>query len=545
LIINKIIFASLTIFNYFCKDKRKCTVYLHKIALSKKSYYFCIGIYEEIINLRKVISNTTPILFLFLFVGQLLFAQPKTEIRAVWLTVNYGLDWPQKPFQNEKDIEQQKRQLNRILDQLQELHINLVFFQTRIRGNVIYPSRIEPRSEFIKSPSATADYDPLKYAVEACRKRGMECHAWFVVYPMGLDSKKKRASRTIAELSRRQLIKTFKKELYLDPGNPQTDDYLLSLIKEIVSTYDIDGIHFDYVRYPEESSGFPDKETFRQYGKGKSKENWRRENINRFVYAACNLVKSLKPWVQVSSSVVGMYKEIPGNNRRHWTAYSSVFQDPVDWLSKGKHDFIVPMTYYSGKLFYPFVQDWVARSNGKFVVPGLGAFQMDQRESRWDSSVLYDQVNFSREAKTQGNAFFRTAYLLDNSNGFGKELYSRFYQTPALLPPLTWLSTTIPDSPASLSGYGVGSFLKLSWEKVYGKDNQPVFYNLYRSETFPIDTQNPENLIAARLPDNYFQLPIDNRIESGYYYAVTGFDRYHNESECSKPVYFVTGDFEK
>ena len=483
--------------------------------------------------------------FLFLCISQLLAAQPKLEIRAVWLTTNYGLDWPSKPFQNERDIEQQKKELAQILDRLQETRINLVFLQTRIRGDVIYPSQIEPRSEFIKSIYATADYDPLQYAIEACRQRGIECHAWFVVYPLGTETKNKRLSWTFAMLNRKHLVKTFKKKLYLDPGNPETNTYILSLIKEIVTNYDIDGIHLDYIRYPENSARFPDNDTYQFYGYGKDRDDWRRENINHLVYAIYDTVKSLKPWVQVSSSVVGMYKEIQGENQQHWTAYYSVFQDPVDWLAKEKHDFIVPMTYYSGVLFYPFVRDWVSRSNNRYVVPGLGAFQMDQNESRWDASVLYDQVNFSREAKTQGNAFFRTAHLLNNSTGFAKELRSRFYATPALLPPLTWLNDMAPDAPASLSAYGIGSFLHLKWDKAPDKDNQPVFYNLYRSETFPVDTQQAENLIAVRLEDNFYQLPVDNRIESGYYYVVTGFDRYHNESVCSKPVYFVTGDFEK
>lgn len=472
-------------------------------------------------------------------------AQPKLEIRAVWLTVNYGLDWPKKPFSNELDIENQKSELNRILDSLQSVHINLVFLQTRIRGDVIYPSLIEPRCEYIKSIYATADYDPLQYAIEACRKRGMECHAWIVAYQLGSEAMNRRLNRTFTELKRDNLIKAYKGNLYLDPGNPQTDVYILSIIKEIVSNYDIDGIHLDYIRYPDEPSGFPDQDTYRLYGNGESKDDWRRENVNRLIYAVYDTVKSLKPWVQVSSSVVGMYQELPEVGRKHWTAYSSVYQDPVDWLDKGKHDFIVPMNYYSGTLFYPFVQDWVSRNAGRFIVSGLGIFQMDKKEAGWKASVLLDQVNFSRELKTDGNAFFRAANLLDKSNSFGKELRSRFYRTPALLPPLTWLSRTVPDAPTSLSAYIKESYLCLVWNQSQGTDHQPVFYNLYRSETFPVDTNQPENLIAARLADNYYFLPIDNRIESGYYYAVTGFDRYHNESVCSYPVYFVTGNFEK
>ena len=472
-------------------------------------------------------------------------AQPKHEIRAVWLTVNYGLDWPEKPFKTQYDIEKQKNDLDRMLDRLQHANINMVFFQTRLRGDVIYPSNIEPRSEYVKSINATADYDPLLYAIEACHRRGMECHSWIVVYPMGGDSRNRRLSRAFEEQKRSNIIKPFNRNYYLDPGNPETDIYILSLIREVVTGYDIDGVHLDYIRYPDNPDNFPDRDTYRQYGIGKDKNDWRRENVNRLVYSIYDTVKSLKPWVQVSSSVVGMYKEIQDLNRRHWTAYSTVYQDPVDWIEKGKHDFVVPMNYFSGVLFSSFVQDWVLRINERFVVPGLGVYKMDKKESGWKASVLLDQITFSRETKTHGNAYFRVAYLLDNSYSFGDELKMQFYRKLALLPPLTWLSQTIPNSPASISAYSKGSFLHLEWDKVEGNENQQLFYNIYRSEKFPVDTNQPENLVAARLQDNFYNIQIDNKIESGYYYVVTGYDRYHNESFYSSSVFFVTGDFEK
>lgn len=498
----------------------------------------------NMINRNYVIMKLSCVL-MFFCISLLVAAQPKTEIRAVWLTVNYGLDWPAKPFQSEKDIERQQYELNCILDQLEEIHINMVFFQTRIRGDVIYPSKIEPRSEFVKSVYATADYDPLQYAIKACHQRGIECHSWFVVYPLGPETLYRTPSRSFSTLSRNHLVKAYNKNLYLDPGNPQTNVYILSLIKEIVSTYDIDGIHLDYIRYPESPNNFPDNDTYLRYGNGKNKDDWRRENINRLVYAVYDTVKAIKRWVQVSSSVVGMYKEIQGYGQQHWTAYSTVFQDPIDWISKGKHDFIVPLTYFRGNLFSPYVKDWVARISDRYIVPGLGVFRIDQKESRWEPSVLYDQIYSSREAKTQGNAFFRAAYLPIGPNGFGKGLRSRFYSTPALLPPLTWLSRRIPDTPSSISAYTSGPYLRLEWDKAPAKDNQSIFYNLYRSRTFPVNTRDPENLLAVRLTKNYYQIPVDNHVEGGYYYVVTGFDRYHNESDCSKPVYFVTGNFEK
>jgi uncharacterized lipoprotein YddW (UPF0748 family) len=459
-------------------------------------------------------------------------AQPKQEIRAVWLTTNYGLDWPKKPARNTTDIQTQKAELDRILDQLQAAHINLVFLQTRLRGDVIYPSEIEPRSEHIKAHFATADYDPLAYAVEACHQRGLECHAWFVVYPSG--------NRKIYDLT-----KSHKGESYLDPGNPQTTPYLLKLIHEIVSLYDIDGLHLDYVRYPDDAASFPDESAYRLYGNGESKNTWRRENINQFVYAAYDTVKSLKPWVQVSSSTIGMYDNMPQTAKRHWTAYHSVFQDPADWLEKGKHDFIVPMMYYSGSLFFPFVPDWLSKSNGRLIVPGLGLYQMDRNEANWDSETLLEQIQYCRDNQTSGNAFFRANHLVDNKKGILDKITGRFYTHPALLPPLPWLSNVKPDAPAFISAQKEGNFLYLSWEDALSSGEQAVFYNLYRSEDFPVDTNNPDNLIAVRMRDNQCKIHIDNRIESGYYYVVTNYDRYHNESENSDPVYFVTGNYEK
>jgi uncharacterized lipoprotein YddW (UPF0748 family) len=477
--------------------------------------------------------------FFEIFFCYILSAQPKQEIRAVWLTVNYALDWPDNPVRTYSDIQQQQESLDRILDQLKEAHINLVFFQTRIRGNVIYPSKIEPFSEIVKSAYSPVNYDPLAYAVEACHKRGMEFHAWFVVYPLG-----KNKACLSSTLMNNGSVKKFKDDLYLDPGDPKTNSYLVKLIEEIVSGYDIDGIHLDYIRYPDKSEKFPDNDLYKRYGKGETIANWRRGNINRFVYAAYDAVKTLKPWVQVSSSVVGMYDKISGNDNRHWTAYHSVYQDPADWLKKEKHDFLVPMMYYSGKLFFPFVKDWMDRSAGRYIAPGLGLYRMDKSESDWDTDILIEQIRYLRENNVCGNALFRTRYLTDNKKGIYDEITREFYTAPALLPPLPWLSKQTPDAPEGIYSRKADNYVFLTWDKLE-QTEETVFYNLYRSETFPVDTDNPQNLLAVRLRNNTCKIPIDNRIETGYYYAVTCYDRYHNESKACYPVFFVTGDFEK
>ena len=231
---------------------------------------------------------------------------PKKEIRAVWLTTVYGLDWPHKPATTEAGRKAQQQALLDILDRLQEANFNMVFIQARLRGDVMYRSAIEPVSKtFSGKYGELPGYDPLAFVVDECHKRGMECHAWFVTFPLGTEKSVKEQGKLSVVKKKPKLCKRHNGEWYLDPGVPETADYILSLVKEIVNGYDIDGIHFDYIRYPEEAKTFPDKALYNRSGKKKSLADWRRENINRMVYRIYDWVKQTKPGVQVSSSPLG------------------------------------------------------------------------------------------------------------------------------------------------------------------------------------------------------------------------------------------------
>ena len=115
-------------------------------------------------------------------------AQPKYEIRASWVTTLGGMDWPRHKANSPEGIKRQKEELCQLLDQLKEANFNTVLFQTRLRGDVIYPSAYEPFAESITGFTGRVPaYDPLAFAVEECHKRGMEIHAWFVSIPIGND----------------------------------------------------------------------------------------------------------------------------------------------------------------------------------------------------------------------------------------------------------------------------------------------------------------------------------------------------------------------
>lgn len=486
------------------------------------------------------------LLIFFLIALETKAETPKNEMRAVWLTSNYSLDWPSKPYRNSNDINDQQDELIDILDKLKEANFNTVFIQTRLRGDVIYNSAIEPVSSYIQRVKNTwSKYDPLTFAIEECHKRGLECHAWFVTYPIGPEKIGGKANNSPTLRKNKDKAKRHSGEFYLDPGNPTTNIYLLSLISEIVDRYDIDGIHLDYIRYPEKAESFPDDATYKRYGNGKEKGEWRRDNITNFVYQVYDTVKEKKPWVQVSSSVVGMYTKLGNSTQKHWTALQSVYQDPIKWLNEGKQDFVVPMMYYTDDLFYPFLQDWKSRSNNRYIIPGLGLYQMDEKEANWSLGKIKEQLEYCRENKIEGNAFYRTKYLVDNKKGIMDEIKQNFYEHPALLHPLTWMDTIRPIYPANIRAVKTGIYMSLSWDKTYQPENKEIFFNVYRSKTWPIDAYNPENLVEARIKGNMLFVPIEDKTESGYYYAVTSYDRYHNESRMSSPVYFITGNYEK
>ncbi|MDU1891930.1 MAG: family 10 glycosylhydrolase [Dysgonomonas sp.] len=473
------------------------------------------------------------LVFIFLLISLSIKAQvPATEVRAVWLTTNWGLDWPTKGA----SVEAQKKQLQNILDQVKADNFNTVLFQTRAQGHVFYRSKIESLSPFFTHGS---NFDPLAFAIEECHKRGLECHAWIIAYPMGKAKVKytgrgKKRKATIAE-TKPGYYKEMGGQWYLDPGMPETRNLLKSIVREIVANYDVDGIHFDYIRYPSNTRKFPDEDTYKKYGRGKDLYDWRRDNITQLVTEVYDEVKSMKKWVQISSSPLGRYKILPEVHANDgWTAYETVFQDAGHWMKSGKHDLVFPMMYYKERHFYPFLHDWIANSNGRLVVPGLGVYQMDEND--WSIDDITNQMKYIRNNEVKGTAYFRTGNILNNLKGIRDSIHV-YYPTPAKLPSLNWLDNVAPNSPDNLQVYkDKEGFLNLTWD---ASENDEVFtYTVYVSGEEDIDRNNPHNILATGLRTNNYSFRVREG-EFGYYYSVTASDRYHNESIICYPAYFV------
>ena len=454
---------------------------------------------------------------------------PKYEYRAVWLTAIENLDWPRVQVKLPGDTLAQQRELTFILDSLQSLNVNTVLMQVRVRGDVAYPSAIEPFSHVFTGVEGRSPlYDPLAFAIKECHRRGMQLHAWVVAFPLGKNEHIKRMGKMSLTRKNRALCTPYKGSWYMEPGNPATAGYLCSLVGEIVSRYDVDGLHLDYIRYPDRTVGYPDEKWYRLYGKGLSLAAWRRKNVTDVARKVYSTVKSIKPWVRVSCSPLGKYRDLASYSSYGWNARDAVFQEAQEWLREGIMDILFPMLYFKGNNFYPFVRDWQENSFGRHIVPGIGVYRLLQEYGGWNPTEITRQLCTSRSAGTAGTALFRTAHLLENGTG----IYAAVYGKQALVPPLEWAAAPLPGKP-SLSLKKVNDTLCLSWQAVEAVEGHPrVKYNVYASLSDTVDVENIDNLLCGNLVDTSFVWPC--RTSKAVSVAVTAVDAYGRESEPSQ-----------
>lgn len=472
------------------------------------------------------------ILICLLFISCSLFiqAQPKEEIRATWLTTLGGMDWPTRKANSPQSIEAQKNELIQQLDALQAAHFNTVLFQTRLRGDVVYPSAYETFAESLTGHTGkNPGYDPLQFAIEECHKRGLELHAWLVCIPIGNKRQVGLLGKDCIVKKQPKLCKQFNGSWYLDPGNPGTAEYLSQIAKEIVSRYDVDGIHLDYIRYPEQGEKFPDKDTYRKYGKKQDLKQWRRDNITRIVRRIYTEVKRLKPWVKVSSSPIGKFNDTRRYSSFGWNAYETVYQDAQKWLNEGIQDALFPMMYFQGNHFYPFALDWKENKNDRWIIPGLGIYFLHPKEQDWKIDEIIRQIYFSRKIGLDGQAYFRNKFILSNTKGILDELQSNFYVYPAVVPPMRWTSQNAPSQPTTPHVKLQGENIQMSWK---ASESQPggIYYRVYASDTYPVNTEKAQNLILSRTDSCQYTFTSSPSQKGGIYWAVTAVNRFGFES---------------
>lgn len=489
----------------------------------------------------------------------------KREMRSAWVATVWRLDWPSTVITstgNTTQINKQKQQLTTLLDSMAVNNMNAVNFQVRSRADAMYKSSYEPwSSDLVDSRGMDPGYDPLAYCIEECHKRGMECHAW--INPYRFESVTGAWSNKPGDYRKDHpdWVMDVKGASILNPGKPEVTQRICDIIREICTNYDIDGILFDDYFY---LSGTTDQDAdlYKAYtdnGGKLSLDNWRRDNVNRMVDAVYRTIKEVKPWLRFGISPAGIactdasvarkYGITPCPTGSDWQ-YKDIYSDPIAWLNNRSLDFISPQIYWTighstdydqacqwwsvvankfGRHFYS--SHSISSLTGLSQMPGMSNAEasLSAPVMRADGpnnttfAEFANQVRLNRRYTLNdapGSIFYSAKFLYKTAPLFAHYLHTTVFNTPALVPAMTWQPVNSPGNVSNVRRSGN----KLTWQ---GVDN--VRYTIYAvPESEPV--VNFDRDVQYLLGTSYvaeYQIPADKA--TGYKFAVCVLDRYGNE----------------
>jgi uncharacterized lipoprotein YddW (UPF0748 family) len=393
------------------------------------------------------------------------------EFRGVWIATVANIDWPSS---NALTVADQKAELIRLLDRAAALRLNAVLFQVRPGCDALYESSLEPWSEFLTGTMGRAPfprYDPLKLAVAEAHARGLELHAWFNPYRARHKSAASPVSPDHISRTKPALVKTYGRELWLDPGEPAVQEHSLNVVMDVVKRYDVDGIHFDDYFYPYRVTergkevDFPDQESWERIGSksGLSRSDWRRDNVNRFVKRVYNSIKAAKPHVKFGVSPFGIWRPGYPPQIKGLDAYEQLYADSRKWIREGWLDYFAPQLYWPvdspGQSFPALLKWWTAENQSKrHIWPGLNTYNTPI----WKPGEIASQIRLCRDAPgADGHTHWNGTSILRNTEP-ARSLQNTLYAEPALVPEMPWLSKAKPPAPKLILGTSPRS-ARVSW----------------------------------------------------------------------------------
>jgi uncharacterized lipoprotein YddW (UPF0748 family) len=392
--------------------------------------------------------------------------EPVREFRAAWITPVQGFDWPRTGTGEEA----QKAELTRLLDAAKEAGINAVILHVRMSADALYPTKRAPwTAQLTGVQGKSPGYDPLAFALKEAHARGLQLHAWF--NPFRATETPRRTNFAESHVTRRHpgWIVRYGSETWINPGIPAARAAVLQAIYEVVDRYDIDGVHLDDYFYPYREDGageFDDPLSWRKYGKKAgflSPDDWRRNNINRFLKALYAGVHERKSYLTVGISPFGIWKTGTPRGVTGLDAYSEIFADSRLWLREGWLDYIAPQLYWpldGTQSRFTRLDEWWLNENPKkrHVWPGLATFL----SARWQPGEIRRQIDVVRQARTS-TSHGHVHFHLTNALAQGP-LYEDF----ALVPATPWLSKKVPPGVRVAERASVGDSISLKLEKPAG-----------------------------------------------------------------------------
>jgi uncharacterized lipoprotein YddW (UPF0748 family) len=448
---------------------------------------------------------------------------PKREVRAVWLTTASGLDWPRST-----DRTEQQASLREIVRHLKSLNFNTIFFQIRSRGDAYYRSAYEPWAENLTGTlGKDPGWDPLAFLINESHEAGLEVHGWVNVYKVRGSGSVPLSTPPHLARAHPGWIFSDHGEGWLDPGIPEVEKFLLNVVMDIARKYDLDGINFDYLRYP--GRNFPDGDSYKKYGLGIPRDRWRKSNLDRFVAECYDRLTALRPLLKIGASPLGIFGSDSGFVS---AAAGEYYQDTRTWLKTGKMDYVSPQVYWAigssrgGPDYAALVPGWQQIAGGRHVYAGIGAYKDDVARE------VPRQIDISRKAGNAGQSYFRYESIRAAGLSGGR------YATPALIPPMPWKDASSPPPPLQPAVTEITTnVFDIQWipPQTVAERTRARRYVLYRWTSPQIPFDDPR-AISQVVPGSTASCTDTVRVPSGgtYYYAVSAINAANSEGPPSQ-----------
>lgn len=481
---------------------------------------------------------------------------PKREMRALWVATILNLDFPST---NNLSVSEQKQEFINLLDSMQHYNFNTIVMQVRPSGEVLYPSAYEPWASVLTGKQGKAPnpyYDPLLFMITESHKRNIDFHAWINPYRAVFNYKKTKLSPNHPVHKHPEWFLKYGSHIYYNPALPETRNFITNIVRELTLNYDIDAIHLDdyFYPYPIKNIEFPDNTDFIKYAlPQQTKEEWRRENVNKIVESIATTIKEIKPWVQLGISPFGVWRNADkdpkgSDTQAEHSNYDSLYADVLYWIQNNWVDYITPQIYWH--IGHPqadyktLVKWWIQNKGNSYLYIGHALYKVSD-SSRFPAWKTADEISKqlklnSSEPKVSGSMFFR-AKVLEKPQllSLKKELKENRYRFPAL-PPETIVATNNTPPKAKLKRIKKRTF-QLSWESPKGNDaNTLKYYQVYMFEgKKKIGNLNNARSIIQRTRNNSLIL---HRADKRYKrrkrtFVITRINRANQESEISNIIY--------
>lgn len=468
----------------------------------------------------------------------------KREFRGAWIQCVNG------QFQGMSTQTMQQTLLSQ-LDELLKDGVNAIIFQVRPECDALYASRYEPWSRYLTGTQGQAPspyWDPLQWMVGQCHKRGMELHAWINPYRAKTAGTARLASTHVA-VQHPDNVFPYAGQLILNPGIPENRTYIYKVVDDIVSRYDIDGLHIDDYFYPYPSPGvdIPDQKQFARYGNGlKDVGDWRRYNVNLFVKELGEHIHKQKPWVKFGVSPFGIYRNSKsssiGSATNGLQNYDDLYADVLLWMNNGWIDYCVPQLYWeigNKAADYETLIKWWNKYSGKcplYIGEAVERTVKFADKNNPNTNQMGAKFKLhSQLGNVKGTVLWYAKAVVDNMGNYGHMLRDYYWKSPALQPLMPSVDGKAPKKPQKVKPVWTSDGLVLFWGKPKGKGwkDEAVKYVVYRFAKGQRADLNNAQAIVCVTPDTFLKLPYDKGAHA-YTYVVTALDRMSNESKGVK-----------